>query len=554
MPVKPTARIYDVIRNISNDEFLLPSIQRSFVWGEDKICKLFDSLMNDYPIGSCLIWSRKFIKDYKSQKSLLPSEIEVSKSSYLVLDGQQRLQSLYLGFFGSYDGEKLYFNADSNPTEEENDLAYQFQLMLPVKAKEDLHWMLPEEIIGLDIEDIQEFVDRNFRDNTVENRKRITKNLSKFIKVFNIEERIFLQEVKETLPYNDVLEVFVRVNSGGMVLKKSDLVFSTVKLHMPDMEEKFIELIDKLNGGGEFDFDIDFIIKTSFVLFDKWAKYDVGKLKDNDYINKLKNNFNNLRKTLLSTKEFIKSDAKMLSRRFLKSDLAVIPIINYIFQQPHQHLPEGQSKSIRQYLYMSFFMKFYSHGSDGKLDALHKKTIKQSFPIEEISKYMADKTGMNYGFSKAMLSDVDLILNIIQGGVYEIPKSRGWSLEKDHIFPQSILRQKNIPDELINSVGNLRLINKTRNILKSDTPPPRDIEFFGVEEKIYSILEKEFCKDYYQEKVSHGVPRWKHHIAFAKERARQIHGFIKSPKESGRGYWELTTKGWEKYYTLKKET
>jgi len=80
------------------------------------------------------------------------------------------------------------------------------------------------------------------------------------------EERIHIQDVEEDLPYNDVLEVFVRVNSGGIVLTKSDLLFSTVILHSPEMEKKFIEVVDELNGNGEYDFDTDFLIKSSFVI------------------------------------------------------------------------------------------------------------------------------------------------------------------------------------------------------------------------------------------------------------------------------------------------
>ncbi len=68
-----------------------------------------------------------------------------------------------------------------------------------------------------------------------------------------------------------------------------------------------------------------------------------------------------------------------------------------------------------------------------------------------------------------------------------------------------------------------------------------------VEEKIYQLFHRKFENSYYQKKVSHGVPRWKHNIAFAKERAKQLHGYIKNPKESGRGYWELTEEG-ERYY------
>jgi uncharacterized protein with ParB-like and HNH nuclease domain len=490
--IKSNQRIYDVIKSIKEEKYRLPSIQRSFVWEPDRICKLMDSLMNDYPIGSFLVWkpkialrirTRKFIQDYEVDTRLISKEEPIQSSSYLVLDGQQRLQSLFLGFFGSYDKKYLYLKVDSNPDTDENGLKYQFKFMLSEQAAKDQHWRLIRELIGIPISKIPAFVDKEFKKDNNDFKERITQNLAKFIQVFNMEERILLQEVNEDLPYNDVLEVFVRVNSGGIVLTKSDLVFSTVVLNIPDMEGKFINLVDELNGGGEYDFDIDFIIKTSFVLFDKGAKYDVEKLEDKKYLNKLKDDFDILRRALLSTIEFLKSDAKILSKRFLKSDLALIPIIDFIYRQPHQQIPDGQLKRLHQYLYMSFFMKFFSYGPDGKLDIIHKiiKDYKDSnvFPRKRIGKYMFERTGINYEFSKTMLNELDLVLNIIDGGVPEIPNKRGWSLERDHIFPRSVLEDRGIPEELVNSVGNLRLINKTRNILKRDELPNEEIKFFG---------------------------------------------------------------------------
>ena len=514
--IKPTQRIYDVIKDIKDEKYRLPSIQRSFVWEQDRICKLMDSLMSDYPIGSFLVWkppenlkvrTRKFTQDYKTGDRPISEEELIQSSPYLVLDGQQRLQSLYMGFFGNYDGEYLYFKLGSNPDVEENDLRYHFQFMTPEQARKDTHWVRPEEIVKLNIEEISEFVDNKFDGDTDDMKKIVKKNLGRFIRVFNMDEKIPLQDVKEDLPYNDVLEVFVRVNSGGMVLTKSDLVFSTIILNIPDMERKFIELVDELNGGGEFDFDIDFIIKTSFVIFDKGAKYDVDKLKDEKYVDKLKDGFNNLRSSLLSTIEFLKTDAKILSKRFLKSDLALVPIIDFIFHQPHQQLPDGQSTQLRQYLYMSFFMRFYSYGPDGKLDVIHKKISGDSFPLLEIGKYIAERTGVNYDYSKTMLNDLDLVLNMVQDGVSEIPRKRGWSLERDHIFPQSVLEEKGFSNELVSSIGNLRLINKTRNILKSDKLPDDNIEFFGSNDTELRRLFLEAKKDLTEDNFRNFVQR-----------------------------------------------
>ena len=72
-----------------------------------------------------------------------------------------------------------------------------------------------------------------------------------------------------------------------------------------------------------------------------------------------------------------------------------------------------------------------------------------------------------------------------------------------------------------------------------------------VEEKVYDLFRNEFSKDLYHKKVAnYNVPRWKHDIAWAKERAKQIHNYMKSAKESGRGTWELSSKGKEYFEQL----
>lgn len=74
-----------------------------------------------------------------------------------------------------------------------------------------------------------------------------------------------------------------------------------------------------------------------------------------------------------------------------------------------------------------------------------------------------------------------------------------------------------------------------------------------VEDEIYKLFEKQFNNKWYHEKVSHGVERWRHNIAWAKERAIQRHNLIKPATESGRGIWELTNKGKEYYHKIKSE-
>ncbi|MCF7859980.1 MAG: winged helix-turn-helix domain-containing protein [Candidatus Cloacimonetes bacterium] len=66
-----------------------------------------------------------------------------------------------------------------------------------------------------------------------------------------------------------------------------------------------------------------------------------------------------------------------------------------------------------------------------------------------------------------------------------------------------------------------------------------------VDNILFSRYQAVFNQPYYKEYVAHGVPRWKHFIAWAKEAAKQKYSYIKHPSESGRGIWELTDKGKE---------
>lgn len=107
-------RVSDIIRQVNHDIYL-PAIQREFVWGRDRIERLFDSIMADFPIGSFLFWLLEqknkeewpvyeFIRDFDGESPHNPSATmsEITKDIKLVLDGQQRITSLYIGLKGKY--------------------------------------------------------------------------------------------------------------------------------------------------------------------------------------------------------------------------------------------------------------------------------------------------------------------------------------------------------------------------------------------------------------------------------------------------------------------
>ena len=107
-------RVSDIIRQVNADIYL-PAIQREFVWPTEKIERLFDSIMADFPIGSFLYWRLEqknkdewpvyeFIRDYDAEAPHnSPANLAgINKDITLVLDGQQRITSLFIGLKGSH--------------------------------------------------------------------------------------------------------------------------------------------------------------------------------------------------------------------------------------------------------------------------------------------------------------------------------------------------------------------------------------------------------------------------------------------------------------------
>ncbi len=151
---QPAVPVAKVLEKIHKNEYLLPAIQREFVWNTAQIRALFDSVMRGYPIASFLLWPVEpsnvghftfynFITDYHEKNHPYAAKAHVSFGSGLtaVLDGQQRLTALNIGLYGShaeklpklwwnnpgaFPKKRLYLNLVADAEDEELGLTYDF--------------------------------------------------------------------------------------------------------------------------------------------------------------------------------------------------------------------------------------------------------------------------------------------------------------------------------------------------------------------------------------------------------------------------------------------
>lgn len=507
--LNPNQSVVEVLADIDDDIYQLPSIQRQFVWEETQILRLLDSIMCGYPIGAMIVWKpkegircRPFIKFYEQEDTRIIAKDPVPGEliPYMVLDGQQRMQSLRLAFKGSYNKEMAYLRIDQKADEGDFGFHYIFDFLTLEDAKQNLAYVHVNELALLrSLNDAREFVQRRLPEIDPSTRSTAEYIVGEFIQHFVKDNSVLIQEIDERHSYGAVLEIFERVNSGGTKLSKSDLIFSTVTLKIPDLEDRIAKIVDQLNSD-LFDFDTDFVIKTALVIFNQRAKYDYVKILKPEFLDLLSKDFDLFEKVTTALRVWMHDKAFLKGKRFLRSKLALIPLIDYMIMNKKVLGPADgfESDSMKQYLYMSFFTRLYSRAPDSVLDQLHDILVKSYqqkpgvFPIDAIADFISRRKVEPYQFKDQYLWDLDLILNIIDGGVISIPAQRTWSLERDHIFPQSQLASRNITQN-VHSVGNLRYCRKSRNISKSDKMPDTNTEFFGRDDLALKLVYNAAC-------------------------------------------------------------
>ena len=380
--------IRDMVEGI-NKKYLLPTIQRKFVWESSKIEKLFDSLMMDFPFGTLLFWKLspksesdfnfyKFVKDYNETKTtreigeFIDDENDTEKAHYAILDGQQRLTAFYIGLVGSYAVEikkrggrpkegrpcpqkKLYLNLLSeNDSEDDDDdsirinKTYDFRFLTDEDAKfqnEKTLWFKVGNVVDKDFKVFKYFEEHGLSPDDDSKPMQMFQKLKEVVTSIEKSPIRFYCETEQNL--DKVLNIFIRTNDGGEPLSPSDLLMSYAAAQLNkidkdnqgesfDIEKKLDEVVDTVNNIGRnknFSINRDFILKTLLILCNDASKTDsVIKVSTDNFKSETMKNIYDNREHYFSA---IKSAVKLVNEfGFNQSNFAsnnsLIPIAHYI--------------------------------------------------------------------------------------------------------------------------------------------------------------------------------------------------------------------------------
>lgn len=556
--------------------YYLPSIQRKFVWSVSQIEKLFDSLMQGYPIGTFLFWSvekggdpshideytfYEFVNNYSEKNALEFIQTKVEKPSVkerivAVLDGQQRLSSLYCALRGSYafKTNKRISPKDPYPKRElylnllyecknEMDDKYQFKFITSMEAaakNEQQYWLKVKDVIAWAstdstsgrnevkkkakaiIREIKEYGYTSIEEDRYDDIESCIELLwGKLVS----EELITFFEIKEEA-LDDVLDIFVRVNSGGTPLSKSDLVFSTIVANWEDGREKIENLLEVLNSKGDhFKFDKDFVITLCLALMDLPQKFKVDTFT-RDNVKKVADSWDEII-TAISDGVDLLVDYGFSHDNFTAYYI-IIPVAYYFYKSKKRlaDLSLDDKQTIRLFLITGMVKKIFSASVESGLTSILNKLKKTNLNGEaELScKDHFDFDSMKVlEFQEKTLkveeNDIDEMLNLKKGPLtfmilsllYPDLKLGEIKWHQDHIHPKCVFERKRLIkyfaekdlelEEVTlkewiarsNTLVNLQLLTGKQNQEKSSTPLKKWIETqFDSENKRNRYCEEQY--------------------------------------------------------------
>lgn len=501
--------IRKIVSYLNDDEaegggFWLPNIQRPFVWGEEQIGRLFDSIMREYPISTLLVWKtreavkhRKFIDNYRRDIKLTDFYVpDNSRSKMMVLDGQQRLQSLFIGLRGSYEGQELYFDVLSGGSmAAPEDIRFRFAFKA---ASPGWPWVRFKDIVfetrKLDSQIAKEIIRSAPVELTNDQEDMVELNVGRARKEFVNDDNITFQELDgidnpDAYQVDDIVEIFIRANSGGTKLGKSDLLFSLLTSSWDDADGEMEALLEDLNAGG-FGFDRDFVLKSCLTMLGKGARYEVAKFRDGKTKEEIIAKWGELSTAIKAVRDLLVAKTYIRSDRAMPSYLALIPLIYFRFHYPEKF---ARNQDLPGYLLRVLITGVFGGSPDNLIDKVVRRIEeRQDFVLADVYDVIrAD--GRSLEVTPGVILDqyygsrtIHLFFNLWYRDFNYAPALSANGPQVDHIFPQSLLKtvkdinpesgKRNILHyraEHRDQIANCMLLTADENGFsgKCDTPP-----------------------------------------------------------------------------------
>ncbi len=488
--------LFGLLSQVDRDEIVLPAMQRPFVWKEDRIYRLVDSLLRGFPIGALMLWKTSTIQRFRR----LPRDVDTetpevftfetstdTSNKYLVLDGQQRLTSVFAAFKGTYNHKRLFIDVLSGSPEgkDPGNEYYDCQFLSAAEANSltainggpRRHYTPIQDLIKINPVHAASAAHKKALELklTEEETERITDIFircatilgnSKSLQVITVDE-----DPSHVTPIEEILEIFVRVNSGGLVLQKSDLLLSLLDLKWNDIQPELQKLVRDINESRPFAFTRDDVLKSLLLADSAETRFDklVSDRKQVEQLaSRLPTHIPAIKKAWELLGCILVDDCRIYSERFFRGGHnALLPFVLYLAKR------DGVSNDDRRKMVIGIYLTIMSgvfSGAEARMGAFAKNKVSgaQTLPLNELIALVRREYGIK-SLDDVLRRHLDLALNIAHSGI-TLDKNPE-ELQRDHIFPKSKLEKAGYPYEMVNHYANFHFLRGSDNLNKLDKDP-----------------------------------------------------------------------------------
>lgn len=459
-------KLNSILDQIDLKNYALPVFQRGYVWNREQVRQLMNSLYKGYPIGSLLIWvTQTNIDEIKEPEGGYPGIV------YLILDGQQRITTLY----GIIRGE-------APPFFEGNDRAFKglffnvkeeiFEFFQAAKMTNKPDWISVTDVIS---NGAGEFVQHNIHH---------IENIDKLNNISNIKNvDLPVQEVSgEDKTIDVVVDIFNNVNRGGTKLSKGDLALAKLCAEWPGARIELNKILEWLSSHG-FTFSMDWLLRCVTVYI-TGQPYFTGLSSVS--VSKFKESLPKVQDLIGSILDQIGSRLGLDHDRVL-SGVFAIPVIIHLVKSTKENKRTNQFWNKILYWYIHTFIWGRYSGSTESVLAKDLNAISNDSNIENLisllrkdrgdltirpEDFVSWSTGSRFypllymmtrvGHSIDWGTGVELCNNLL---------GKLSSLEIHHIFPKAQLYLNGYEKAEVNALANYTFLTKDTNLAISNRKP-----------------------------------------------------------------------------------
>jgi len=517
--------VRELVDKVRHGELALPEMQRRYVWPATRVRDLLDSLYRGYPSGTILVWETD--EDIETRElAVRANQAPTTSQKLLLLDGQQRITSLSAILGGEQvhvrnrrrpidilfnldhpDGPPIEimeidendFTADVEDVEDEEaaerDIQEEMRKRTFVVASRALQndplWVPVSDIFKKDFSEILEKVGiTSLKD------PRYKKYSQRLQQVKNIENYPYvMQRLTRDMTYEEVTEIFIRVNSLGIKLRGSDLALAQITSRWKGFINLIEDFASKFNDDENYIFETGLPVRMLVVFATHQSRFrTVGKIIKE----KLEESWKVAVDGLDYAINFLRENAGIENLSYLSSPFLIIPIAVYWIQKKNEFLsPEEENKLLR-WFYLAHMRGHYSMGSsesilEADLGVLFRgKTLDDLIQqlLLHVKKFTVDSDDLSgRGIRSPFFTMLYFVLK--QNGakdwwsglkLSERYAGNAHTIQFHHIFPKSLLKDKFEKKE-INEISNLAFIGGKTNRQITNKEPINYLEKEVVEKR-----------------------------------------------------------------------